>query len=296
MEVGFGQERTVAKAIWLTALFSMALTSGARAHEFWIVPDDFSPDVGASVRLRLFVGDGLEHGEPYARNPHHLKSFRVWQGNSRIPVMGLPGWDPAGIVRLREPGMAIVGYASVHSGITLDATKFEAYLVEEGLETITKMRAEAGESDRPGREVFRRCAKSLLIVGENRNTRGYDRRIGLDLELVPERNPFFLSEGAKLPVLLLYYGKPLVDAKVKVFQAGHPELRSFAFTDENGRVDLILPGHGLFMLVAVHMVPAVEDLDAEWESIWSSLTFEVLTAGVESQQDRTPATPVADQR
>ena len=40
----------------------------------------------------------------------------------------------------------------------------------------------------PGREIFSRCAKALLVVGAGPRT-GYDRRMGMRLEIVPEANP-----------------------------------------------------------------------------------------------------------
>jgi uncharacterized GH25 family protein len=267
-----------------------ALAPGAMAHEFWILPEDFSPRVGEPVPLQLLVGDGLDQGRPYARNPRHLKSFRLRQGGRETPVLGLAGADPAGIVRIEEPGIAVVAYASTHTRITLPADAFEAYLREEGLERVARQRAQAGQSTRPGSEAFRRCAKALLLVGGDAAARGYDRPVGLALELIPLRSPFFLPQGGRLPLLLLYGGAPLAGAKVKLFQAGRPEAEASARTDGQGRAELTLAAPGMFMISAVHMVSA-EGLDADWESIWSSLTFEIPT-----EIRRTPMHVEADER
>lgn len=254
-----------------------ALAPGAMAHEFWILPKDFSPRVGEPVSLQLLVGDGLGQGRPYPRNPQHLKSFRLWQGSRQTPVLGLAGTDPAGIVRIEAPGIAIVAYASTHTQITLAADAFEAYLREEGLERVARQRAQAAQSATPGREAFRRCAKTLLLVGGGEAASGYDRPVGLDLELIPLQSPFLFSEGGRFPLLLVYGGAPLAGAKVNLFQTGRPEAEASARTDERGQVELMVPGPGRFMISAVHMIPAVAGLDADWESIWSSLTFEIPT-------------------
>ena len=44
--------------------------------------------------------------------------------------------DPAGLVRVGSPGLAIVGYESRNSSVALEAEKFEKYLGEEGLEML----------------------------------------------------------------------------------------------------------------------------------------------------------------
>ena len=48
-----------------------------------------------------------------------------------------------------------------------------------------------------------------------------------------------------------------------------------ARTDGRGRTDLRLDRPGVWMITAVHMVPAQESLGADWESLWASLTFEL---------------------
>src|SRR5207249_7443329 len=49
--------------------------------------------------------------------------------------------------------------------IELEPEKFESYLKDEGLERVVKIRSDRKETLKPGREVFSRCAKTLLKVG-----------------------------------------------------------------------------------------------------------------------------------
>ncbi len=46
-----------------------------------------------------------------------------------------------------------------------------------------------------------------------------------------------------------------------------------ARTDVHGRVRLPLGGAGVWMVKAVHMIPAPPGSGADWESFWASLTF-----------------------
>ncbi|HEX5719080.1 MAG TPA: DUF4198 domain-containing protein, partial [Thermoanaerobaculia bacterium] len=101
---------------------------------------------------------------------------------------------------------------------------------------------------------------------------GYDRELGLELELIPERDPYALKPGEALPVRLLYRGKPLDGALVVAIAP--PDARVSART-AGGRVSLALDRPGLWLIKAVHMIPAPEGSGAEWESLWASLTFEL---------------------
>jgi hypothetical protein len=274
--------------LWI--LLGALLTGPIDAHEFWIRPLDTSPAAGVTLRLRLFVGDGLEQGRPYARNPAHMRIFRFWQDGQTSPVQGLPGWEPAGIVRTGKPGIAIASYSSTHTLITLDAAPFEAYLAGEGLQRILQLRARLGLSGQPGREAFRRCAKALIRIGDVAGTTGHDHRTGCDLELVPEANPFALAAGDRLAVRLLYQGLPLAGARVNLFVQEHPGVHSFAVTDALGRASLPVTGTGFHLIGTVHMIPAAGIPGADWESIWASLTFDI-PPKPEQPRARTPPNP-----
>jgi uncharacterized GH25 family protein len=52
---------------WLTVAFTMAVSAGVTAHDFWIEASNFNPAVGDSVRLHLRVGEHFA-GEAVARN------------------------------------------------------------------------------------------------------------------------------------------------------------------------------------------------------------------------------------
>src|SRR5262249_35276115 len=190
-------------------------------------------------------------------------------GESSIP--GLPGTDPAGFARIERPGLAIIAYRSRRTAIELEAEKFEKYLVDEGLERISKTRAERGETQKPGKEVYSRCAKSLVLAGSEPAT-GFDRPVGLTLELVPEK---LVSKPGELPVRLLYDSRPLEGALVVAINRDESNKKISARTGRDGRARLLLPRFGVWLVKAVHMVEAPKETGADWESLWASLTFEI---------------------
>ena len=242
----------------------------AFAHDFWIEASSFRPAVGSAVELRLFVGPNFE-GEPFPRVPNLISRFVLVSSAGERDIAGRAGADPAGVVRIEAPGLQIAAYRSLNYGLTVDAAKFEEYLAEEGLEKISAVRKKRGESGKAGREVFSRCAKALL---EAPGGGGKDRAVGLTLELVAEKDPYTLAAGDELPVLLLLEGKPLAGALVHALRHGDPSVKVAVRTDRAGRARLRLARPGFWLIKAVEMSPAPAGEDADWQSLWASLTFE----------------------
>jgi uncharacterized GH25 family protein len=246
----------------------------ARAHDFWIEPSGFHLAPGGRATVRLRVGQQFR-GDPMPREAKRIERFAAVGPAGEIPVPGVEGGEPAGfLVFPQAPGLYWIVYDSSRESIELEAAKFEPYLKDEGLDAVIAARAKKGQSAQPGREVYSRCAKALIAVGPL-DAPGYDRVLGLELELVPEKNPLLASPGSALPVRLLYRGKPLKGALVAAFTKEHPEAKVALRTDAAGRVTLPLAGTGHWLIKAVHMVPAPAGTGADWESLWASVTFEI---------------------
>jgi uncharacterized GH25 family protein len=260
----------------------------AQAHEFWLMPQSFNVPPAHAFQLELRVGAGWP-GESLGRNPAYIERFGLLDTNGERRIGGQPGADPAGVVVSNAPGAAWAVFRSKHSALTLEAEKFESYLREEGLESIIEARRLSGASQAPGREMYSRCAKSLLQVGDYSKTPAktpaktspalLKRNTGLTLELIPQTDPQQLRGGGAFTVQLLYLNQPLRGALVKALPQtavnGVSVARITGRTDDQGRVTLPLSQGGVWLLNAVHMVAAAPQLNADWESVWSSLTFEI---------------------
>jgi uncharacterized GH25 family protein len=257
-------------------LVAGALAVPLRAHDFWIEPSTFRPELQSAVSARLMVGQNFR-GEPVPRNPALILKFFLASAAGEVPLAGRSGDDPAGTVVISAPGLQALAYRSSNSAVSLEPQKFEDYLREEGLERIVAERARRGDSQKPSRELFSRCAKALLYAGPL-GPAGEDRELGLTLELRAEKNPYGLRAGSELPVRLLYEGKPLAGALVTAVPYGRAQDKLSQRTDRKGRVHLHLPYGGVWLVKSVHMVPAPPDAGADWESLWASLTFEIPTA------------------
>ncbi len=233
------------------------LLLAALAHDFWIEPTTFAPQPGQIVAVRLRVGQDLL-GDPVPRDPSLVDRF-VAGGR---PVIGRDGVDPAGYFRA-DAGLSVIGYQSHASRIEMPPEKFAQYLKEEGLDRIAA-------PHKPVAELFSRCAKSLVYSG-NATSAQSDRPLGFTLELIAEADPYASSD---LPVRLLHQGRPIAGVLVVAFNRRDPARKQSARTDAQGRARFRVAEPGLWLVKAVHMVPAPAGANADWSSYWASLTFE----------------------
>jgi uncharacterized GH25 family protein len=258
-----------------TATLCLLSACSALAHDFWIAPTKFHAEPGQLIGLNLRVGH-LPHGEPFPRTEQLIEKFIiVGPDGSTANIAGYEGRSPAGIIRPDKPGLYIAGYRSLPSPITLEAQKFEAYLREEGLERVIAARAERGQMNAQGKELFSRAAKTLIVVGPDApSMAGFDRELGFRLELIPEVYPIGLAPGQPLPLRLVFEGKPCPDVLVVATRGEEPDKPVSARTDSQGRASFPM-SPGSWLINCVHMVALPAGLDADWESTWASLTFEI---------------------
>jgi len=242
----------------------------ARAHDFWIEPSTFRPAVGQMVSTSLRVGQEFI-GEPIPRSAQFIDSFVVREGTKEKEVIGFENRDPAGYIRVEQPGLAVIGYRSKANPLELDAAKFEEFLKNEGLESISAIRAQRHETAKPDRERFYRFAKSVLNTGATANWQPATQSFNYRFEIIPETNP---CAGTPLRVRLMFEGKPLAGALVTALHRDDASARIRIRSDKNGRVTLNLPKNGVWLIKSVQMVPAPAGTNADWESLWASLTFE----------------------
>ncbi len=243
------------------------------AHDFWIEPSSFHPAVGSELAVSLRVGEHFR-GEPVPRADPRIVRFVLSSAAGETPIGGLPATDPAGFARISSPGFFLIGYRSSRSAITLEPEKFEKYLAEEGLDRVLEARAARGEREKPGREVYSRCAKAL-VAANGSGQAGFDRVLGFTLEIVADASPLRARPGGKMPFRILHEGKPLAGALVKAIATEDPGNTLSARSDAQGRVAFVLARKGVWLVTAVHMVQAPPEAGADWESLWASLTFEI---------------------
>lgn len=261
----------------LPVLGACLLASLAAAHDHWIAPSSFAPPSGARVDLELRIGHA-DAPELQVRDPRRIVRFESFFGAGEpVKVLGLDGKSPAGLLRPKEPGTYLVAYQSDHAYVELEPAKYAEYLKLEGLDDVAAERARRGELALPGRDSYARYDKCLLTVGGADAPRaGFDRALGLPLELVLESDPRATTPGEPLLVRLLFEGRPLAERQIKLVALSAPHTITLARTDAQGRARLTPTHAGPNALFAVHQrrTTSEQGLSGDWQGFFASLSFE----------------------
>lgn len=258
-------------------LLCLLAVSPVAAHDYWLVPETFTPKDGANVPVRMYVGEALKPEQEVAYSAKKTATVRLVTAKGAAKVQEQQdGAKPAFAFKMEGQGTAVLRVDRDWSSITLKADKFTAYLKEEGLDSIVKARAAANESDADGKERYRRCLKTIVHAGGKPDDTP-TKPVGQVLEIVPAKNPFTLKAGDELPLVVLFEDKPLAGLKVTAYHRDGDTLTDAAVTtDKDGKAALKLPKAGVWVVRAVHMRRVAEKNPtpaADWESFWASATF-----------------------
>ena len=253
------------------ALAALALQCwSSSAHEFWIDPVQYTPKVGASVPIVFRIGIDFQ-GDTYPFVRSLGRRFTLTDRLGERAIKTLDGDDPAAEIKFSSPGLAVVAHERVPEEVIFATfEKFQENLMIEGLEPIIDKHRSTGRPMSNIRELYSRCAKSLISVG---NGAGADKLVGMPLELVSEKNPYLLGGATELPIRLYAQGKPISGVLVKSFNRNDPKSPRLMRTDAEGRVIVDVSLAGEYLVSAVQMVEPKPGDDADWVSYWASLTF-----------------------
>lgn len=248
------------------------------AHDTWLVPSSFHTAPGSKVRLRLATSEAFPTSDSPV-GPGRIARFtmRTKSGTHAVEGYSAEGNYLIADVSVGEAGHAVFVAETKPRVLVLEAKEFNEYLRHEELKPILEARREKGQTDSPGRERYRKIAKTILCVGKTSDKR-YKKPEGLWLEIVPEKSTCKLRAGDNLTVRVFFEGKPLEGAHLA---AGYEGVTGHQYpiwvrTPKNGRVGITLDRPGPWFVRVLHMVPAKNDAEADWQSAFSTLTFEVM--------------------
>ncbi len=262
---------------WLRATLWMLIPLAALAHDTWLVPANFQVGKRGTVLVRLATSEAFPTSEAAAA-PERIVRFTLRTKSGTRPVGGYraEGTFLVADVTPQEEGHAVVVVETKPRAFELEPKIFNEYLRDEELKPIMEARKAKGQSDSPGRERYRKIAKTILCVGDTKD-KNYRKPDGLWLEIVPQNSPCQLRVGGQLEVQVRFEGRPLAGVAVAAGYEGvtghhYPQ---WVRTLKNGKVAFPLDRPGLWFVRTLHMVPAKDDPEADWQSAFSTLTFEV---------------------
>jgi uncharacterized GH25 family protein len=260
------------RVVGLTLGLILAAAGNAVAHDTFILPDKFRVSKGEGLTIAIHSSDGFPDS---ARLPNRLQNAALHSASGTVPINNLREDGKRMIAAVAAPGAGhLIATITVGTATTtMKPDSFLDYIKEEGLTHVIDARARQGESDKPGRERYTMYAKSIILAGTPDET--YKRAVGLPIEFVPEKDPYQLKAGESLPVRVLLRGAPAKDLEVRSAVAGPAgsKTETLGRTDANGRI-MVPVVSGKWRLHAIYMA-RVSDPEADWESLWATLTFEI---------------------
>lgn len=257
---------------------SLMLGGPAAAHDFWIQPEAFRLEPGDATSITLQVG----HGDDRQRSLIPLGRIIRFSASGPDAVMidlkpslRLGGDKADGVIRLPAPGAYVLALETDNRARShLSAARFNAYLKAEGLTPALEARIRSGRTGAEGSERYGRVAKSIVQVGSAGAQAPVTQAIGLSLEIVPEVTPYAEPRPAALPVRVLFEGRPIAGALIKLTDLDRDEAPvAIRLTDEAGRASFPMPETGSWLLNVVWTKPAPAVSEVDFDTVFSSLSF-----------------------
>ncbi len=247
------------------------------AHDFWLQPEAFWARRGERVSIAMLVGHGAAR-ERSAIAPSRITLFRsigpsgaanrlgeLSQGGTADPALAFP-----------LPGTYLVCLSTNNVSSDLPAKRFNEYASAEGLTQVLAQRAASGAMNKPGRELYSRRAKAIVQIGlpGNAPQPHVTRPVGLGLEIVPLINPYARNTAPAMTVQVLYQGRPLPGALVKLNNlADDAQPVEMHRTDAAGRAVFRARRTGQWQFNVVWGQSLSNNPSADFLTTFSSLTF-----------------------
>ncbi|WP_400190152.1 DUF4198 domain-containing protein [Hymenobacter sp. B81] len=263
----------------LLFFLALLLALGAAANEFWLEPTRFVLAPGSPVHLGRWVGQNFR-GQRWSGQSQRLEELlHLAPGSSRLDLTA-PARAADSLrttVVLAQPGTHLLALRTNEALLSFSGSEFTAYLQAENLGDILYLRRRRNQTDRPAREAYRRCAKTLLLAGPAApSDTTFRQRLGHPLEIVAEQNPYLLRPGASLTLRVWADGQPAAYQALRAFIRpldGSPVQTFQLRTNPNGRALLRLQQPATVLVAAVRMRAHPAPATADWQSTWASLTF-----------------------
>lgn len=278
------------KSAFASVVLGSMLFASANAHQTYLISDLYLMRPGTDNFLTLKNGTFFESGYSITRKMSRDISI-VMNGVRKTPpdnevadVDRNPSYKSTYIkVFAEKEGTGLGGVAAHPDFIALPAEMFANYLEHEGMVDAL---AEFKANNKLGtiRERYTKHAKGIFQVGKLL-TDDYKQKLDYKAEIVIDQNPGKVKVGDEMSFQVLFDGKPLKSQLVYVSHAkktAAPDAAVPAFslyavrTDEAGRGKFKITVKDKWYLQMIHMQKLHNDEDADYESNWATLNFEIL--------------------
>ena len=261
------------KIIAFIALLIFISALATLAHDYFLLPADFFLKKGDNLKVALMVGDEFKSLEERKYQSSFTKSFSLQTGKKPVDFLAISTDSMVPIVTYKttDSGLHLLEMSRNYTSITLKKEDFLNYLVEEGLLKIQDSLIKSPQLNFT--EKYTRYLKTLVSV--DKPTGGvYNEKVGHQLEIMLDNNPYKLNYGDDLSATILFKDKALKNAAAElVIKSGDGKVHvTKVNSDVNGKVYFKVNREGTYLLRLVYM-QACKDKAADFESWWASYSF-----------------------
>lgn len=259
----------------LVAVILITLPCVVDAQEFWLRPDKIRYKAGDSVKVMFITGENF-NGHRWPLTNDKIEKLELYQSNNILDLK--PAVKETAKFQVAAPsqseGTKLLALQTTGDLVTVDVEKFNTSLREDGLEDIISARAKNGTSNNPAKEHVM-CYAKLLVEAGNVRDETFKKNVGFPIEIMPDRDPCLLKKGDVLHLRILFQGKPLFGAKVRIWNYyDHLTTTQNIYTQQDGTIEMTISGSGSWLINVVKMIP-LKSADAEWQCYRGSLTFSI---------------------
>ncbi|MFN2385517.1 MAG: DUF4198 domain-containing protein [Thermoanaerobaculia bacterium] len=255
----------------LGAVVAILVARQAAGHDTWILPKQPAVPIGRSVAFDLTSGMAFPANDVPVR-PDRLSRAAYRLNESIFDLLARTAGKKALTLNGRFPtaGVAAVWFESKPRSLELTPDQVRHYLEEIGAWESVGRRWESEGRGR-WRESYTKHAKTYVRVGRPEQDDSWARPVGMELELVPEKDPTRLAVGEEFHVRLLENGRPVPDLAIGL-QAAKEKKGELLKTDSEGRARIQLDQSGWWLIRATVLRPSSKP-DLDWETRFTTLTI-----------------------
>jgi len=245
----------------------------ASAHEFWLQPKKYRYQLGEDVKMDFMVGEAFT-GEFWDLKMHKAEKLELHQlSGVKDFVKEVKSTKGDNLTtKAGQDGTYLFSMVSNAAYIEMEATAFNAYLKEDGLDYILSERKKLNQLTQPSKEYYTRFAKLLVQVGDKKDDT-FKKKIGQRYEIIPDQNPYTLKTGDYLQCKVYYEGKLAPYALVKVWsKVNNTTFLQNIYTEKDGSIRFPINTSGEWMVSSVKMIRSEKE-GAQYHSLWASLVF-----------------------
>lgn len=271
--------RRIRRVSALSALMLLGVAAVATAPDMFLKPERFRVAENSELLARLLNGTFSKSENAITRDRLVDVSVVSPSGRERLDTASWNADGDTSSVRVRTgaAGTYVVGVSTRPRAFELAAKDFNAYLASDGVPDVLAARRRDGELGKPARERYAKHVKTLLQVGAATSD-AYRTELGYAAEIVPVENPYALRAGATLPVRVLLEGRPIANQYVLYggrTAAGARIAQRSVRSDSAGIARIRLAQRGTWYVKFIHMARLEGHAEADYESTWATMRFEV---------------------